>query len=327
MRLALARFVCCAALGIFATGLVSAADDLANIEQQFAAGDYGDAVNTLRAIVSQNPNDAPAHYWLGRCYYEERDYNNAVAQLEKATALDAKSSAYHQWLGRAYGEKADLEHSFLLARQVKKEFEAAVQADPSNIQARRDLEDYLLEAPWIVGGSKDDALAQVNEIAKLDPIQGHLARADYDAHLGKDADAAAEYNSALEMKPQTADPYFEVADYYAKLRNVGALQQVVSEAASADPKDPRLTFYHGESGVVSGTDLTLAEQELKSYIAGSPQRSDWPSHSTARFWLGTLYEKQGNKMAASEQYRAALQLDSGNKAAHQALDNLEKSIR
>jgi tetratricopeptide (TPR) repeat protein len=327
MRLGLARLGCCAALIIFAAGIIAAADDLSTVEQQFVAGDYGDAINTLRAIVSQNPNDAPAHYWLGRCYYEERDYNNAVTQLQQATSLDGKSSAYHQWLGRAYGEKADLEHSFLLARQVKKEFVAAVQADPSNIQARRDLEDYLLEAPWIVGGSKDDALAQVNEIANLDPVQGHLARADYDAHLGKDDDASAEYNQALAMKPQTVDPYFEVADYYAKKRSVTALQQVVAQAEAADPKDPRLTFYRGESRVISGTDLTLAEEELKSYIARSPQRSDWPSHSRARYWLGALYEQQGNKVAASEQYRAALQLDPGNKAAHQALDNLEKSIR
>ncbi len=327
MRLALGRLACCAALGILAVAVITPADDLTAVEQEFAAGDYGDAVNTLRAIVSQNANDAPAHYWLGRCYYEERDYNDAVTQLQQATTLDATSSVYHQWLGRAYGEKADLEHSFLLARQVKKEFEAAVQADPSNIQARRDLEDYLLEAPWIVGGSKDDALAQVNEITKLDPIQGHLARADYDAHLGKDDDAATEYNQALAMKPQTADPYFEVADYYAKKRNVTALQQAVAQADAADPKDPRLTFYHGEARVISDTDLTLAEEELKSYIARSPQRSDWPSHSRARYWLGALYEKQGNRMAASEQYRAALQLDPQNKAARQALDSLEKSTR
>ncbi|HEV2288897.1 MAG TPA: tetratricopeptide repeat protein [Candidatus Acidoferrales bacterium] len=327
MRLTLARLVCCAALVIFTAGIASAADDLSTVEEQFAAGDYGDAINTLRAIVSQNAGDAPAHYWLGRCYYEERDYNNAVTQLQQAASLDAKSSVYHQWLGRAYGEKADVEHSFLLARQVKKEFEAAVQADPSNIQARRDLEDYLLEAPWIVGGSKDDALTQVNEIAKLDPIQGHLARADYDAHLGKDNDASSEYNQALSMRPQTIDPYFEIADYYAKKQNSAALQQVITQAEATDPRDPRLTFYHGETRVISDTDLTLAEEELKSYIARSPQRSDWPSHSRARYWLGALYEKQGDKVAASEQYRAALQLDAGNKAARQALDNLEKSMR
>ena len=34
--------------------------------------------------------------------------------------------------------------------------------------------------PWIVGGSKDEALEQVNAIAGVDPIAGHLARADYD---------------------------------------------------------------------------------------------------------------------------------------------------
>lgn len=302
------------------------ADGLDDVQQQFEAGNYSVAMTTLRALVSQDPNNAQQHYWLGRCYYEVRDYKDSVAELEKATQLAPQSSANHQWLGRAYGAVADQERSFLLARKVKKEFQAAVQADPSNIDARRDLQEYLLDAPWIVGGSKDGALEQANEIAKIDAVQGHLAKAQYQAAIGKADLAIEEYNAALSMKPKSVDVYLEIANYYGKLGNGAQLTAMVESARDVAPKDPRLPFYNGVAHIMTGTDFPLAEQSLKSYLASSPDRSDWPPHSTARFWLGQLYEKQGNKMAAAEQYREAIGLDSTNKEAKKALSRIEKSL-
>lgn len=300
--------------------------ELAKAEQQFDAGNYAEAIQTIRGVLTQNANDAAAHYWLGRCYYELRDYDNAVAEEERATLLAPKSSLDHQWLGRAYGEKADRDRSFFLARKVKKEFELAVELDPSNLSARRDLEDYLLEAPWIVGGSKDDALAQVNAISALDPLAGHLARADYWSHLGNKIQAEAEYRAALGMKPRTLRPYLEVADFYIHQGNGSALDGVIRAAAAVDSKDPRLSYYRGVARVVTGTGQSEAEEDLKSYLASSPDRSDWPSHAAAREWLGQLYEREGKRIEAAEQYRAALQLDPGRKLARKRLEQLEKSF-
>lgn len=304
----------------------SRADGMADIQQQFDAGNYSSAMNTLRALVSQDPGNAATHFWLGRCFYEIRDYFNAVSELEKATQLDPNSSVYHEWLGRGYGEVAEREHSFLLARRVKKEFQTAVQHDGSNIEARRDLEEYLLDAPWIVGGSKDDALDQANAIAQVSAVDGHLARAEYETSIGKPDLAVAEYNAALVLKPRSIEAYLEIAHYYGRRGDASQFASLVEQAAQASPKDARLPFYRGVAHVLSGTNFPQAEEDLKAYLASSPQRSDWPSHSTARFWLGQLYEKEGNKMAAAEQYRDALSLDSGNHEAKQALNRLEKSL-
>jgi tetratricopeptide (TPR) repeat protein len=302
------------------------ADDLSTVHQQFDAGNYAGAINTLRALVSQSPGDAEDHFWLGRCYYEVRDYSNAVSELEKATQLDPNSSVYHDWLGRGYGEEAAQEKSFLLARRVKKEFQAAVEANGSNIDARRDLEEYLLQAPWIVGGSKDDALVQANAIAQVSPVDGHLAKADYESALGKADLAVEEYNAALSLKPQSIEPYLEVANYYGLQGRGTEVAALVEQAAQVSPKDPRLPFYRGVAYILRGADFPLAEESLKSYSASSPERSDWPSHSMARYWLGQLYEKQGNKMAAAEQYREALSLDPDDRDARHALGQLEKSL-
>jgi tetratricopeptide (TPR) repeat protein len=305
-----------------ASGLIEAA------QHQFDSGNYTLAIATLQSAIAGAPSNAGAYYWLGRCYYELRDYDNAVAQLEKAVSLDGQNSVYHQWLGRAYGGKADKERSFSAARKVKSEFEAAVQLDPKNITARRDLEEYCMDAPWIVGGNKDESAAQVTAIAALDPVEGHLARAAYDVEgLKKPEQADGEYRQVLAATPHRIEPYLEAADFWVKQNKPQDASAAVEAAAKVSPSDPRIAYYRGVVDVLSAGDPGGAETLLKSYVASTPDRSDWPSHAGARYWLGRLDEAQGKRAEAAEQYRAALQLDPGMKDARARLENLEKTSK
>jgi tetratricopeptide (TPR) repeat protein len=294
-------------------------------QRQFNAGNYSGAIKTLQSAVTQDANNAEAQYWLARSYYELRDYDNAITAGEKAVALDSKNSVYHQWLGRIYGGKADRDRSFSYARKVKKEFEEAVRLNPSNIAARRDLEEYCIEAPFIVGGSKDEARSQVDAIAALDPIQGHLARAMYELNASKKPELAEkEYRDVLNAKPHDLDAYFDVIMFFIHQNKPAEVETAIQAAAQVNPNDPRLAYARGVSRVLSATDLPRAEQYLKSYLASTPDRSDWPSHAAAREWLGRLYEAEGKRSEAAEQYRAALQLDPGRKEAKLRLQKLEK---
>jgi tetratricopeptide (TPR) repeat protein len=294
-------------------------------QRQFNSGNYSGAISTLQGAISQNSNNAEAYYWLGRSYYEIRDYDNAIAAGEKSVALDAKNSVYHEWLGRIYGGKADRDRSFSYARKVKKEFEDAVQLNPSNIAARRDLEEYMVQAPWVVGGNKDEAAKQVEAIAAIDPVEGHLARALFDEDSSKKSDLTEkEYRDVLAAKPGKIDPYFEVIAFFQKQNKPADMQVAIQAAAQVSPNDPRLAYARGVALVLANNNLADAEKNLKSYLASTPDRSDWPSHAAARAWLGRLYESQGKRSEAAEQYRAALQLDPGNKEAKSRLENLEK---
>ena len=299
---------------------------LEEAQRQFGTGNYLDAIATLRSVISQNPLSAEAFYWLGRSYYEIRDFDNAVSHAEKSVALEPQNSVYRDWLGRAYGAKADRERSFSVARKVKKQFEQAVRLDPSNIMAREDLQEFCMQAPWIVGGNKDEALAQVDAIAKIDPIEGHLARAAFYAESAKKPDLAEkEYREALAAKPGKVDQYFEAAIFFRQRNELGDMNAALDAAAQVDPNEPRVAFYRATGMIVAGSDLERAEEYLKSYLASTPDRSDWPSHAGAREWLGQLYEKQGKTAEAAEQYRASLQLEPGRKSAKELLAKLEKS--
>ncbi|HKS82092.1 MAG TPA: tetratricopeptide repeat protein [Candidatus Acidoferrales bacterium] len=300
---------------------------LQSAQHQFNAGNYSSAISTLLSAVSQNPSSAEAYYWLGRSYYEVRDYDSAVTQAEKSVSLDPKNSLYHQWLGRIYGGKADRDRSFFLAKRVKKEFQTAVTLDPSNLQARRDLEEFCLDAPWIVGGSKDEARQQMDAIAAADPVSGYLARAVFDRADKNSAAVEKDLQQVLDAKPSRIEPYLEVADYYAGQSKPAQVDAAIRAASLVNSKDPRLTFYQGMQRVLAGADFNNAEIDLKSYLATTPDRSDWPSHAAAREWLGRLYEVEGKRADAAEQYRAALRLDPGRKDVEARLAHLEKEMR
>jgi tetratricopeptide (TPR) repeat protein len=322
------------AMGILCAGLLGSprplrADASAAIQtaqREMNSGNYTAAISTLQAAIPGNPSSGELFYWLGRAYYEVRDWDSAVAQGEKSVSLDAKNSLYHDWLGREYGGKADRDRSFSDAKKVKSEFKQAVALDSSNIVARRDLEEYCLDAPWIAGGSKDEALEQVNGIAAVDPVAGHLAKALYD-HQGtkNNDDAESELKLVLAAHPKSVDPYFEVADLYRQLNKPADMAAALEDAAHVSANDPRLSYYRGVTGVLSNANLLDAERDLKSYLASTPDRSDWPSHAGAREWLGRLYELQGKRADAAEQYREALQLDPKRKEAKSRLEKLEKN--
>jgi tetratricopeptide (TPR) repeat protein len=321
-------FICSSSIVASASNQASgnSSPDVTQARHLFDLGNYSAAASTLTNAVARNSNDAEAQFWLARTYYEQKDFDNAVTHAERAVQIDPKNSLYHMWLGRSYGEQADRERSFSIARKVKKEFEEAVRLDPSNLDARRDLEEFEIQAPWVVGGNKDDAHAQAVAIAAVDPVKGHLAMAEYDSEALKKNDLAEnEYRQILESKTDRVDAYFEIAKFYRDLGKGAEMEPALQAAEKLKPGDPRIGFYRAIQRILTGTQASSAEPLLKAYIANTPARSDWPSHASARDWLGRLYEQEGKRQQAAEQYRAALELDPGDKDAHAKLQKLEKN--
>jgi tetratricopeptide (TPR) repeat protein len=313
---------------VLAAGFAQGATDpLALARSQFDRGDYQAAVGTLSSALAGNPNDARLLHLRSRSYLEVKDFASAIADGARAVSLRPDDSEYRRWLGRAYGGAAEQSRSFSLARKVRAAFEQAVKLDPSNIAARRDLEEFYLEAPWIVGGGRDKALKQADAIAEIDAVAGHLARAAYSLDDKRYDEAEAEYQRALDLKPDRVEPYFEVADFYRSRGDAAKFSGLVEQAARVAPADPRLPFYRGVGLVLANRDLTEADRLLRTYLATAPRRSDFPSHALAHEWLGRLNESLGNTKVAADEYRAALALDPGRKPSRDALRRLEANGR
>jgi tetratricopeptide (TPR) repeat protein len=254
-------------------------------QAHFEAGEYSDAIKVLTAALVANPQDASINFWLARSYYEQHKYDEAISHAETAVKQAPNNGEYQRWLGRAYGEKADQTRSFFLARKVKQAFEAAVRLAPRSIEARRDLMQYLVEAPWIVGGDKGKAREQVQVITEMDPVQGRLAQASYLSAQKKWKEAEAEYLVVLDGHPSRIEPIMEAAEFFADRKDVSNLERALIEARRVNARDPRVDFYHAVVLILRRTDLPTAQKLLTAYVANVPERSDYPSHRKAGEWL------------------------------------------
>jgi tetratricopeptide (TPR) repeat protein len=301
---------------------------LADAQRDYNSGKYNRAVDTLNSSIAKSPNDAPLLALLGESYYQLREYSRAMASFEHAIQLAPKVSEYHDWLGKAYGRKAE-ESMFLgamsWARKTHREFEIAVELDPRNFEAQRDLIRYEMNAPNVIGGGDEKAQKHIDELEKLDAIQGQLARGEFLQTKKRFPEADAVFGKILKADAERPGIYFEVSDYYRERPNAAAkMNEAVDKAERLDPDDRRLKFYKGVLLVMQGKNPDEAEMLLKSYISTVPDNSDLPPHAAAREWLGKLYESLGRNSEATQQYRLSLSLDPHNKEVEEELKRAER---
>jgi tetratricopeptide (TPR) repeat protein len=155
---------------------VAQADDLVSVGVGlFAEGNIAAAHRFFSTFVEEQPTNAVGAFYLGRTFFAQEQYADAIEWLEKAVLLDEHNSEYHLWLGRACGyqaQRASVLWQFPLARRVRKHFERAVELNPDNVDARADLAEYYLKAPWFLGGGKEKAETQAHEISQRNLAEG-----------------------------------------------------------------------------------------------------------------------------------------------------------
>ena len=92
--------------------------------------------------------------------YEKKDYLAAISLLEVVIKKDPTHAESHHLLGKAYGRQAEISPWYKaigLAKKTRKSLEKAVELDPKNISALRDLRKYYKSAPPFLGGGEDKA--------------------------------------------------------------------------------------------------------------------------------------------------------------------------
>jgi tetratricopeptide (TPR) repeat protein len=297
-------------------------DLLGDAQVDYNAGRYNRAVDALTGAIAKSPNDAAPYFLLGQSYYQLREFPRAIETLEHAIQLDPKQSEYHDWLGKSYGRKAEESVFFTAmgwARKTHKEFETAVQLDPNNFMAQRDLIRFEMNAPGVVGGGDEKAIKHIEELEKIDPLEGQLARGEFFITKKRMAEADGVFAKIMESNSDRIGVYFEAADYFRDRHDTARMGEAIADAKRIDPNDRRLKFYKGIFIVLDGKNPGEAELLLKSYLDTVPDHSDLPPHATALEWLGKLYESQKKYSEAAEEYRASLALDPHNKAVEDEL--------
>ena len=277
----------------------------------FEARKYPEAKAIATRAFEANGKDAAAAYWLGRVAYVERKLDQAASWFEKSAQIEPKNALTHHWMGVAYGRQAVGANKFrqaILAKRTKAAFERAIALDPDLLESRQYLLQYYLIAPGIVGGSIEKARGQAAEIAKRDPVRGHLARgAIYDREENA-AGAEREYLAAIQAAPDSLDAYYGLALMYQRTRQFAKAFDTYERVLVRRPEETRARYLIGRTAALSGERLDRAEQTLREYLRPRPDASQ-QGNASAHYLLGIIYEKKGEAEAAKREYELSKKMD------------------
>ena len=288
------------------------------------SGKMDDAIRSLNAQISANAKNAEAYNLLNRAYFNLEDYDAAIKNGEKAVELKPNDATYRLWLGKSYGEKADKVGPFNamgLAKKAAAEFEKVVQLDPKDRRGWMALAEFYIEAPGIMGGGKDKARRLAQQVEATDPAVAAWIRG-LTANKEKNwTEAEAQFKEAVKASGGAAWAYLELAHYYGWGKRWSDFESAVNSALNSPKKSPADVYNAADLLIGRGRNFAGAAQILKNYIASGKKDEDGPTFR-AHFLLGQLYEKQGNKPGAIEEYRASLSQAQNFRPAQEALKRL-----
>jgi tetratricopeptide (TPR) repeat protein len=285
----------------------------ASPSELLSGGRIDEAIAALKAHVQASPKNPEPYHLLARAYYLIERWDDSIAAAERSVALAPYNPVYHLWLGRAYGLKADKASrvtALLQARKTRAEFERAVELNGKLVEARSDLAEFYMEAPGFLGGGKDKALAQADQLQSIDPGAAHWVRAAI-AERDKNYDLAEK-----ELKQGIAqggrnegDRWLNLAAFYRRRNRTSDMEQAIAHAVTLDASRarPHVKYEAAELLYRAGRNFGAAAQFLRDYIQVNQSSEEAPLFQ-AHHLLGTILEKQGDKTAAADEYRAALSL-------------------
>jgi tetratricopeptide (TPR) repeat protein len=292
-------------------------------KELLASGHVDEAIQTLEQQVAGPAPSAESYNLLCRSYFMIDEWDRGIPDCERAIALDPKNSLYHLWMGRIDGEKAD-RAGFVsaagLAKKVRTEFERAVELDPKNSEARADLAEFYLEAPGVVGGGKDKARAQAQALAAFNPpladyVTGRIAEREKDK-----ATAERAYRAAIDTSHGAAQAWLHLAQFLSHSKRLDEMEQALHFMESAPIDRPEALMDAASLLLRTGRDNALAMSFLHHYLSSPVEEG--PAFK-AHDLLGQALEKQGDRHAAAEEYRAALALSHTYARAREDLKRVD----
>jgi hypothetical protein len=274
-------------------------------ENYIAAGHWKRARALVEPRWGSQPNDPLANFLMSQIRFAFGDRESPLGLAEKAVTLDGRTSKFHRQLAEVLGvqaERANLLQQALLAHRFKREIDTAISLDGRDVQALRDLMEYYLIAPGIIGGDGAKAREIANRIAAIDPAEGFLAEArlgdadalrraveaapgNYKARIAlasfcltgahRDLPAAERHaREAIRIDPGRVAAYAILAEVYADRSQWSELDGVLIDAETAVPDD-LVPYYRAAARCAArGVEAARAAQYLRMYMTQPPEGNE-----------------------------------------------------
>ena len=217
---------------------------------------------------------------------------------------------------------------------------------------------WHMEAPWIIGGRKDEARKRLAEIQRINPARGALAQVRMNRYENSTASPEPLYLKALELDPQNYAIHTTLMNFYFSdaQKKYDLVEKYARETLKIDPSRtggysglaivfarqkrwPELDailaqaeknvldsfspfFSTGNVLLVDGSDLPRAEKYFRKYLTIEPEPGS-ATPADAHWRLALVLEKMGRKPEAIQELEKSLQLNPNHEGVKKDLKRLK----
>jgi TolB-like protein/Tfp pilus assembly protein PilF len=262
------------------------------------------AIDHFQEATAKDPTYARAWAGLAKSYaklpaFSALSRREAVGKIREAArrslTLDPDQGESHIYLGSA----AVLNHEWTTA---EREFKLGLSRDPGDAMGHRWYANYLLTI-----GDAQKALAQYRIAQDLDPVSPYILTATARAlwFLGRDEEAIADIQKALDLDPHYGGAHEQLAEIYVRRhmyeQAIANARLALAEMGNDSTRSALLAFVYASSNRVGE-----AREILNELLSRSDGRS-FPVRG-----LATIYIGLGDNDRAFELLRRSLAEADGN---------------
>lgn len=264
--------------------------------QAIARGQFAQAIDHLRIIVSRYPMEVEAYDRLGRLLIGEERLEEAIDVLRRGLMIDPESPDLHNSLGSSLSyagqHAAAIEHH--------RRYVALSPEDPNSHDS--------LGLSHQRAGQYQEALAAYDEALRMNPaFEVAVAhRANTFWQLGRNRDAIREYRRYIEMAPSTNERrrgYGELSLIYRSMgdrtRQEEAAREVTRSGAPSVLVDTLVALDRGDAG--TATDLVSS-----AWQSAEPGRGARSIRRIDYYLAAEVARASGNRTAAIQSARSAI---------------------
>ncbi len=274
-------------------------------------GDFAAARSNLEAAEKLNPQDGRVWVALAQAHWRLNNTSEAQEAAEKAAALAPEDAAVLQSLAIYYSEAGET----LKAAKSAAKYSSKVSSDQPAAERAAELY-FEASRPLLEQQKFEEAIAILEEGAALLPksaqLQLALGVADYG--LRRFDEAAAAFLRAIEISPETEQPYSFLARILDQIpARVPEVTKHFVAFESAHPDDPAVYLWHAKA---LNAQAVQPEEAIRLLSKSISMKDSDPS---AHFELGSVYDRLNRFSDAATEYERAIALAPTDPATHYRL--------
>ncbi|MFB0564293.1 MAG: tetratricopeptide repeat protein [Candidatus Aminicenantaceae bacterium] len=165
----------------------------------FDTGDFKKAETFCARALWFNENHLGSHDLMGNIYFHQKEHDRALKEFKRILKIDEWDANTHYNLGAVYHELNDW-------TKAEQEWKKAIECEKKNMKTAR-------EQDFTEKGLEYSVTVRKRPVSFL----SHKSLGKLYLHLGLVGKAAAEYESAIDLKPNESEPYLDLGKIYYKM--------------------------------------------------------------------------------------------------------------